>query len=465
MGLTVADFTQTLLPVATGAAQLASSAGLQGGFSALLQAFIGSAMPGAAATGDTGTAPLDVPQPAADDAGDDGMAAALAAICAGLGLAGPAPDAAVVAAPDTGQAGVAAGVGLAPAEPQLTALADALTVSLPQLPALTATLLERPAPGRPTPAGVVESAPAQAPGAGQLAVDGPVAAADATVSTIPPPREFAVSPGLRDADPTASVEATDLPPGPRPAAVPHDGPATAPPADAESLFEQPPPGASPPAVTVQVTGVVRSVGDAQLEDSGETVTGGGPRSPERAASGTVEDGPQPVPEAVAVTNHQPAAETVEVGDVPARPIADLPEAVRQVGRIVVERVRDGGGTTRIHLDPPELGRVSIDVRSEGGRVHVSVVAERPEAAQLLRDHAADLAHIFQQHGLDLHVQVGGGGQERGQGDGTEQGQARRQRPDGPSFASILGRDEAAPLLALSRVRAAYNPDGSHVYRV
>ena len=457
MGLSIADFTQTLLPVATGAAQLASNAGLRGGFSAFLQAFIGSAAPGASGPEDSAVG-LSAALTAADDSsGQDSMAQALAAICAGLGLAAPVAGAPVAVAHSAqAQSGAGGKVTGAASLAQLEALTEGLAASSPLDPEPAANNT-----GTSAPSGLdlIPDVPANGPGEDSSAA---FAAGFDDAPASPAPSVSSPAHGRGEAPDTQGSGSLGTP-TPTVATPDHHAVPATPPAGAEPLFEQPPP---PDTVSIlPVDGVVRSVGNAAPEDVDEhSALPGGAQPTGRASSDGSDEAPRPVADVATVTNHQPDVEAAEVTQTPARPLTDLPEAVRQVGRVVVERLQDGGGTTRIHLDPAELGRVSIDVRSEGGHVHLNVVAERPEAAQLLRDHAADLARIFQQHGLDLHVQVGTGGQERGHGHAHQQGQPQRQRAGEPSFASVLGGD-GAPSRAHSRVRAAYNPDGRHVYRV
>lgn len=433
MGLTVADVAQTLFPVATGTAQLASNGGLQAGFAALLQRFAGAVMPAAGGGADPLTLQLELLPEGGDGTGDETIAEALAAMCAGLGLA-PQP----LTVPLGEQATVGA------------ASAAAAGISTAQLAALEAALADLSGTGGVSPADEAsggEGEAAAAPPVTPASASGPQAAPGATAPAIP-------AGSLAGAPPEAAAPPIQ-PPG-------QDIPAVPQPALASDVSSQAPPGGLVPAN--QVNGVVRSVGNAFTEDSdGPAVIGGPGAGQSHIESEAAQEAPQPVAELANVSNHHPAVDAAEVVEAPARPVADLPEAVRQVGRAVIERLQEGGGTTRIHLHPEELGRVSVDVRIEGGEVHLTVIAERPEAARLLREHAPDLAQVFREHGLDLHVQVGSGGQERGQGESTD-GRSHRQRAGEPSFADVFGGD-TQPVRTESRVRAAYNPDGLHMYRI
>jgi len=52
-------------------------------------------------------------------------------------------------------------------------------------------------------------------------------------------------------------------------------------------------------------------------------------------------------------------------------------------------VAQAGDASRVELrlDPPELGRVQIDIRFDDGAAAASISAERPETLELLRRHA------------------------------------------------------------------------------
>jgi flagellar hook-length control protein FliK len=138
--------------------------------------------------------------------------------------------------------------------------------------------------------------------------------------------------------------------------------------------------------------------------------------------------------------------------------------VEHVARTIIERVDNGGGDARIHLDPAGLGEVTIHVHTQGEHVHVEVRAEQREAAQLLRDHTQDLSTLLGERGLTLaDVNVGLG---RGGGDQTwARDEAPRSRPNSGEFAAIFGAGDTTSLETHNRLRAAYNPDGAHMYRV
>jgi flagellar hook-length control protein FliK len=70
----------------------------------------------------------------------------------------------------------------------------------------------------------------------------------------------------------------------------------------------------------------------------------------------------------------------------------------------------GSGTMEVALDPPELGRVRLTLVEVGGAMTLSITAERPETADLMRRHLDLLAQEFSRSGLDApSVRIGGEG--------------------------------------------------------
>ncbi len=83
------------------------------------------------------------------------------------------------------------------------------------------------------------------------------------------------------------------------------------------------------------------------------------------------------------------------------------------------RGNDRSGAVEIALDPPELGRVRMSFAEIGGTLTLSILAERPETAELMRRHLDLLGQEFARSGLDApSVRVEAhGGQAFGQGGG------------------------------------------------
>jgi len=79
----------------------------------------------------------------------------------------------------------------------------------------------------------------------------------------------------------------------------------------------------------------------------------------------------------------------------SEPTKPFDELVRSI------RLRSGSyrSSAKMHLNPPELGRVSIDVRMEGERLHLDVRTEHAEAAKLLHERVAQLRAALAEHGI------------------------------------------------------------------
>ncbi|MGE3073763.1 MAG: flagellar hook-length control protein FliK [Dehalococcoidia bacterium] len=223
------------------------------------------------------------------------------------------------------------------------------------------------------------------------------------------------------------------------------------------------------------TSVVRSVGNAKDADA----EGNTDRQDAHGERGRLRgiDRPQPRASAEGIAHaapHSAAGELRQAND--ATPVdasapvdqpvdvPELPQQVDQVARAVIERVETGGGEARIHLHPVELGEVTIRVHTDGDTVRVAIHAERREAMNILRDHTQDLSTLLGERGLNLSdVNVGFG---RGNGSQTWADEQRQQnRPVAGAFASVMGIEKDAPIERHQRLRAAYNPDGAHFFRV
>jgi flagellar hook-length control protein FliK len=139
--------------------------------------------------------------------------------------------------------------------------------------------------------------------------------------------------------------------------------------------------------------------------------------------------------------------------------------LEQVADAVVEQFDGEGGEARIILDPPELGEIVIKLHARGDQVSLEVVAQRPEAIQMLRDGSPSLQLLLQERGLDLS-DAQFSLNHQGQQDSGEQGE-QGQSNTSTGFAGLLGFDEPADAANRNhnKLRAAYNPDGAFAYRV
>ncbi len=58
-------------------------------------------------------------------------------------------------------------------------------------------------------------------------------------------------------------------------------------------------------------------------------------------------------------------------------------------------------SARLHLRPPELGRIRVDAQMDGERLRVLVQTETPEARALLHSRVAELKSALEQHGIKV----------------------------------------------------------------
>jgi flagellar hook-length control protein FliK len=126
--------------------------------------------------------------------------------------------------------------------------------------------------------------------------------------------------------------------------------------------------------------------------------------------------------------------------------ANLPKPVTDLGT----------GTLEITLDPPELGRVRMSLVEIAGTITLSIVADRPETAELMRRHLDILAQEFGRSGLDApSVRLGTGGENPGGAAMGRHGTARD-----PDAASVHGAPDAPPADPSATAHARALPPGT-----
>jgi flagellar hook-length control protein FliK len=104
-----------------------------------------------------------------------------------------------------------------------------------------------------------------------------------------------------------------------------------------------------------------------------------------------------------------------------QPARTLSSGNVETWREVVNQVRDGVVTTveqnnreaHIQLDPPELGKLAIQLTVEGEQIRAHIVAESADVGALIQSHLPELKQALHSHRLDLdtvrvEVQTGGG---------------------------------------------------------
>lgn len=131
-------------------------------------------------------------------------------------------------------------------------------------------------------------------------------------------------------------------------------------------------------------------------------------------------------------------------DIPAPPPPAPAAPPAAVTNQLVMAIRAGEGERiEIRLDPPELGRVQIEMRSVENTLHALVVAERPEIGDLLRRHAEMLQRDLEAAGYaSVSLEFAAGREDEGDG---------RRAPAGGSGAPLaaLAPDPAPPARAVT----------------
>ena len=75
--------------------------------------------------------------------------------------------------------------------------------------------------------------------------------------------------------------------------------------------------------------------------------------------------------------------------------------VERLARDIGEHFRVGEQQAVLRLEPPELGKVKIDLRIEGGQLHVRIAAEGQESQALIEHHLPELHQALRAGQIDV----------------------------------------------------------------
>jgi flagellar hook-length control protein FliK len=113
-------------------------------------------------------------------------------------------------------------------------------------------------------------------------------------------------------------------------------------------------------------------------------------------------------------------------------------AAHQIAAALQENGIDPGHPIEIALDPPELGRVRLHMVELAGVLTLTIQAERPETAELMRRHLDLLAQEFSEAGVDApSVRVSQ--------DGSDGNAERENTSEQANLVSDDASDEAASM--------------------
>ncbi len=132
------------------------------------------------------------------------------------------------------------------------------------------------------------------------------------------------------------------------------------------------------------------------------------------------------PEVNVTPSRQHESIASEIATTPWRPVLD------RVAQEIKTHIQFGEHEAVIQLDPPELGKIKIDLRLDGGQIHARIVADEPSTQALIENHLADLRQALDTRQMDfVNVRVdpqaansGGGQWAQAFNDAPAQGQER-----------------------------------------
>ena len=257
---------------------------------------------------------------------------------------------------------------------------------------------------------VLQAAPDTAVQASGIAPDPP---GQAEVATLPAPTAGA------NAAETASLRTSDTPAMLSPMASPGITPAASA-ATTAALTTSPAPASNPPAATDARRDMQEIRANAAADAPGELAADlhiADEIRPDRFTTTPAAEGGKPAQADSAITTQQTVAPVAMAASVsspaPAGPAAPALAAMApahalviaspaQVVDIVAQTARDGqSDRVVVQLDPPELGRVSIDFKFDAqGLQHVTITSETPEAMRQLRAMHFELVQALERQGLD-----------------------------------------------------------------
>jgi len=155
------------------------------------------------------------------------------------------------------------------------------------------------------------------------------------------------------------------------------------------------PTAQPPTMTKGADGVAAKVGQVLgASRSGGTESARALQSAHAAPDGRPQTQARRRPETA------PTAERSPHKAPPSRTQSgERAQAFDELIRSIRLRTGSHRSSAKMHLNPPELGRVSIDVHMDGDRLQVEVRTEHAEAAKLLHDRVAQLRAALAEQGI------------------------------------------------------------------
>ena len=101
----------------------------------------------------------------------------------------------------------------------------------------------------------------------------------------------------------------------------------------------------------------------------------------------------------------------------------------QFGQALASKIASGARQLHVRLDPPELGKLDVDVKLKDGQVYLNVRTDSVNATEALEGHLNDLRSALKEQGLDLAGFDVNERQNKGEGQSHKESQTFKADPE------------------------------------
>jgi flagellar hook-length control protein FliK len=101
----------------------------------------------------------------------------------------------------------------------------------------------------------------------------------------------------------------------------------------------------------------------------------------------------------------------------------------QFGQALASKIATGARQLHVRLDPPELGKLDVDVKLKDGQVYLNVRTDSVNATEALEGHLKDLRSALKEQGLDLAGFDVNERQNKGEGQSHKESKTLRTDPE------------------------------------
>lgn len=186
-----------------------------------------------------------------------------------------------------------------------------------------------------------------------------------------------------------------------------------------------------------------------------------PRETPSTGAFTLPAGFEPVASSAAPAAPAPAAADASVLGVPVPVPLDSPEFAAAFGVEISLLAKDGVQQAELHLNPAEMGPVSVQIALDGEKARIDFGAQAAATRAAIEASLPELAAALRDAGLTL---AGGGvNQYNGQHTGQRSGQRDEPRRDAPGERRIEGSASASAASARPAWRGRVSASGVDLY--